>query len=66
VRDDVQTEVVPRSDAQTEVVTRPPDRAVTREDARRLTFEPPQEDEFADDDEPPLRPGEIPRSRDGA
>ncbi|HVF79128.1 MAG TPA: hypothetical protein VNA28_12600 [Solirubrobacteraceae bacterium] len=32
-------------------------RAVTREDARQLTFDDP-------DDEPPLRPGEIPRARD--
>jgi len=64
VRDDVQTAVVPRSEAQTEVAARR-DRAVTREDARRLTFEPPGED-FDDDQEPPLRPGEIPRSRDDA
>ena len=56
VRDDVQTAVVPRSDAQTEVVARR-DRRVTREDARRLTFEPPA------DDDPPLQPGEIPRAR---
>jgi len=33
-------------------------RAVTREDARQLTFDDPT-------DEPPLRPGEIPRARDG-
>ena len=33
-------------------------RAVTREDARQLTFDDPS-------DEPPLRPGEIPRARDG-
>jgi hypothetical protein len=61
VRDDVQTAVVPRPDAPTEVVA-PPDRAVTREDARRLTFEPPGED--LGDEKPPLQPGEIPRSRD--
>ncbi|HEV2058569.1 MAG TPA: hypothetical protein VGR11_04370, partial [Solirubrobacteraceae bacterium] len=61
VRDDVETAVVPRSDAQTEAVARR-GRAVTREDARRLRFELPA-DEPADD-EPPLRPGEIPASRD--
>jgi hypothetical protein len=33
-------------------------RAVTREDARQLTFDDPT-------DEPPLRPGKIPRARDG-
>jgi hypothetical protein len=33
-------------------------RAVTREDARQLTFDDPS-------DEPPLKPGEIPRARDG-
>lgn len=33
-------------------------RAVTRDDARQLTFDDPA-------DEPPLRPGEIPRARDG-
>ncbi|MFP5362361.1 MAG: hypothetical protein ACLGI5_06495 [Thermoleophilia bacterium] len=32
-------------------------RAVTREDARQLTFDDPS-------DEPPLRPGEVPRARD--
>jgi hypothetical protein len=36
----------------------PRSRAVTREDARQLTFDDPP-------DEPPLRPGEIPRARDG-
>jgi hypothetical protein len=36
----------------------PRSRAVTREDARQLTFDDPA-------DEPPLRPGEIPRARDG-
>ena len=61
VRDDVQTAVVPRSDARTEVVARR-DRRVTREDARRLTFEPPGNDDLPAE-EPPLRPGEIPRSR---
>jgi hypothetical protein len=60
VRDDVQTAVVPRSEAQTEVARH--DRRVTREDARRLTFEPPGRDEDLPADEPPLRPGEVPRS----
>ncbi len=64
VRDDFETALVPRSDARTEVVARR-DRAVTREDARRLTFEPPGDGSF-DADEPPPRPGEIPRSRDDA
>jgi len=36
---------------------------VTREDARRLKFEGGPE-ELDPDDEPPLRPGEIPRTRD--
>ncbi|HWI08691.1 MAG TPA: hypothetical protein VNT54_14405 [Solirubrobacteraceae bacterium] len=58
--------------ASTQVVARPPrtsstevaprgrraGRAVTREDARQLTFDDPA-------DEPPLRPGEVPRARDG-
>ncbi|MEA2223872.1 MAG: hypothetical protein QOH83_2248 [Solirubrobacteraceae bacterium] len=35
----------------------PSSRAVTREDARQLTFDDPA-------DEPPLQPGEIPRARD--
>ena len=51
----------PRSDetAATEIVPRPSrrSRAVTRDDARQLTFDDPA-------DEPPLRPGEIPRARD--
>ncbi len=74
VRDDIETAVVPRSDAQTEVVARADgdaaevvarrDRAVRREDARRLTFELPDEAEPDAQDESPLRPGEIPRSRD--
>jgi hypothetical protein len=71
-RDDAApTAVVPRSEARTEAVSSAArarrDRAVTREDARRLLFESPPEDPPADDDEPPLRPGEIPRSpsRDG-
>jgi hypothetical protein len=38
--------------------TRASSRAVTREDARQLTFDDPA-------DEPPLQPGEIPRARDG-
>jgi hypothetical protein len=62
VRDDVQTAVVPRSEAQTEVAARR-DRAVTREDARRLEFEAPPREDF-DEEYPPPRPGEIPRSRD--
>jgi hypothetical protein len=37
---------------------RPSSRAVTREDARQLTFDDPN-------DEPPPQPGEIPRARDG-
>ena len=61
------TAVVPRSEARTEVVSSAAqarrDRAVTREDARRLKFEGGPE-EPAPDDEPPLRPGEIPRARD--
>jgi hypothetical protein len=60
VRDDVQTAVVPRSEAQTEVARR--DRRVTREDARRLTFEAPGDDDDPPAEPPPLRPGEIPRS----
>ena len=61
------TAVVPRSEAHTEVVTSAAqarrDRAVTREDARQLKFEAVPE-EPAPDDEPPLRPGEIPRAHD--
>ena len=61
------TAVVPRSEARTEVVSSDAqarrDRAVTREDARQLKFEGIPE-EPAPDDEPPLRPGEIPRARD--
>ena len=61
--DSAETEIVARDQAQTEVVAhdaRPAtrDRKVTREDARQLSFDAP-------DDEPPLRPGEIPRSREG-
>jgi hypothetical protein len=64
VRDDVQTAVVPRSEAQTEVAARR-DRRVTREDARRLRFEAPggDDDDERPADEAPLRPGEIPRLR---
>jgi hypothetical protein len=65
VREDVETVAVPHSEAQTEAIARR-DRAVTREDARRLTFEPPPGDDdiaSGDDHEPPLQPGEIPRSR---
>jgi hypothetical protein len=55
------TAVVPASEAHTDVVTsrspRRPDRAVTRADAEQLTFDDPA----SEDDEPPLRPGEIPR-----
>jgi hypothetical protein len=57
------TAVVPLSEAHTDVVASapgpPPDRAVTRADAEQLTFDDPAS--AADDDEPPLRPGEIPR-----
>jgi len=57
------TEVVPRaaraSSSSEAGARRPPrSRAVTREDARQLTFDDPG-------DEPPLRPGEVPRARDG-
>ena len=53
----------PRPDetAATAVLPRSPgarNRAITRDDARQLTFDDPA-------DEPPLRPGEIPRARDG-
>ena len=61
--DEAPTAVVPRSEARTEAVARR-DRAVRREDARRLKFEAPSEELDAEDNEPPLRPGEIPRSRD--
>jgi hypothetical protein len=56
------TAVVPASEAHTDVVRAPGprDRSVTRADAEQLTFE----DAPRDDDEPPLRPGEIPRARD--
>ncbi len=61
--DGASTAVVPRSEAHTDVVATAPasprDRAVTRADAEQLTFEDPADD--GDDDEPPLRPGEIPR-----
>ncbi len=57
------TEVVPRaarasSSSEAGARRQPRSRAVTREDARQLTFDDPG-------DEPPLRPGEIPRARDG-
>lgn len=59
--DTARTAVVPVSEAQTDIVPaasgRRPDRAVTRADAEQLTFDDPA----ADDDEPPLRRGEIPR-----
>lgn len=48
-----ETAVVPRAGG-----TRSSGRTVTREDARQLTFDDPTE-------EPPPRPGEIPRARDG-
>jgi hypothetical protein len=55
------TEVAPRapraSAPQDGARRGPRSRAVTREDARQLTFDDPT-------DEPPLRPGEIPRARD--
>ena len=58
------TAVVPLSEAHTDVVAtapgRPRDRAVTRADAEQLTFDDPASDRD-EDDEPPLRPGEIPR-----
>lgn len=55
------SDLVPASEARTDVVrSSPRSRAVTRADARQLTFEDPAEE----DDEPPLRPGEIPRARD--
>ena len=59
---EARTDVVPASQAHTEVVRSAPprSRAVTRADAEQLTFENPAED----DDEPPQRPGEIPRARD--
>jgi len=56
------TEAVPRAtrasagDADAGARRGPGNRAVTREDARQLTFDDPA-------DEPPLRPGEIPRAR---
>jgi hypothetical protein len=53
-----ETEVVTLSKRPTEVVrSGPRDRAVTREDARQLTFDDPP-------DEPPLHPRKIPRARD--
>jgi hypothetical protein len=59
---DARTDVVPVSETRTEIVPSSPprSRAVTRADAEQLTFENPAED----DDEAPLRPGEIPRARD--
>ena len=62
-RETAATAVVPRSEAPTEVAQRVAerqarrDRAVTREDARQLTFDDPG-------DEPPLAPDDIPRARD--
>jgi len=57
---ETRTQAVPSSEAVTDVATgprrRPSSRAVTREDAEQLTFDEPPE--------PPLRPGEIPPSRD--
>ena len=64
-RGEARTEVVPASEALTNAATsparRPSGRAggrapLTREDAEQLTFDDPQE--------PPLKPGEIPRARD--
>jgi hypothetical protein len=52
-----QTAVVPASERHTDVVRTPPRRGVTRADAEQLTFDDPA----GEDDEPPLRPGEIPR-----
>ncbi len=63
VPETARTAVVPASEALTEIAPDPPsrrrDRRVTRADAEQLTFEGPFEDN--DDDEPPLRPGEVPR-----
>jgi len=61
---DARTQVVPASEAATDVATssrrrtagRPP---ISREDAEQLTFDEPPEAP-----EPPLKPGEIPRARD--
>jgi hypothetical protein len=59
-RSEARTDVVPASQAHTEVVRSPPrSRGVTRADAEQLTFEHP-----AEDDDEPLRPGEVPRARD--
>ncbi|MDP2711983.1 MAG: hypothetical protein Q8O56_12260 [Solirubrobacteraceae bacterium] len=58
--DDAVTDVVPLSEAATQVAARQArrrDRAVTREDARQLTFEAPNDD-------PPPRRDESPRRRD--
>ncbi len=59
---DAPTDVVPASEARTDVMRSAArrSRAVTRADAEQLTFDDPA----GDDDEPPLRPGEIPRARD--
>ena len=63
-RETARTAVVPRSEARTEVAERVAqrqarrDRAVTREDARQLTFDDPG-------DEPPLEPDDVPSARDG-
>ena len=64
---DERTQVVPASEAATDVATssrrrtagRPP---ISREDAEQLTFDEPPEPPEAP--EPPLKPGEIPRARD--
>jgi len=64
---DARTQVVPASEAATDVATssrrrtagRPP---ISREDAEQLTFDEPPEPPEAP--EPPLKPGEIPRARD--
>ena len=60
--DDAPTDVAPAAEARTDVVSSPArrSRAVTRADAEQLTFDDPA----GEDDEPPLRPGEIPRARD--
>jgi hypothetical protein len=57
---EAETDVVPASEGSTDVVpsSRGRSRAVTRADAEQLTFDDPA------DDDPPLRPGEIPRARD--
>jgi len=57
-----QTAVVPASEAHTDVVrSTPPRRGVTRADAEQLTFDDPADADENEDEQQPLRPGEIPR-----